>query len=306
MKDAERSFLKVKKKYLKFIEKQEILGDPFFDKSNQLRKFYLPISESIYSTFKNRKKSLIIGLSGSQGSGKTTISKILKIILTTKFKLNVVCLSIDDFYKTRKQREKMSKEIHKLFLTRGVPGTHEVALLRKTFKKLTKRKFKTVKIPRFNKASDERLPIQKWIKIKKKPDIVIFEGWCVGAKYQKKNLKKAVNILEKHEDAKLKWRKKVNNELKTNYKRIFQLIDKQIFLKVPNLKYVYKWRELQEKKLRSFSKGKKTMDKKGIYRFIMHYERLTRDMINDLSKTADMLINIDKKHKLKNIKFNYQ
>ena len=48
------------------------------------------------------------------------------------------------------------------------------------------------------------------------------------------------------------------------------------------------------------------MDKKGIYRFIMHYERLTRDMINDLSKTADMLINIDKKHKLKNIKFNYQ
>ena len=53
--------------------------------------------------------------------------------------------------------------------------------------------------------------------------------------------------------------KTVNQELKKNYKKIFNLIDKLIFLKVPSFKYVYKWRLLQEKKLRIKSKGKKTM-----------------------------------------------
>ena len=46
-------------------------------------------------------------------------------------------------------------------------------------------------------------------KLSKKPDIIIFEGWCVGAKPQKlQDLKKPVNILEKFEDTKLTWRKK--------------------------------------------------------------------------------------------------
>ena len=75
-------------------------------------------------------------------------------------------------------------------------------------------------------------------KVKKKPDI-IFEGWCVGAKPQSlRELKKPINILEKEEDTKLTWRKKVNNELRTNYKKIYNLLDKKIYLKVPNFKYV--------------------------------------------------------------------
>ena len=39
---------------------------------------------------------------------------------------------------------------------------------------------------------------KKWQKVKKQPQIIIFEGWCVGAKHQeKKYLRKAINILEK-------------------------------------------------------------------------------------------------------------
>ena len=88
------------------------------------------------------------------------------------------------------------------------------------------------------------------------------------------------------------------------YQKIFSLIDKLIFLKVPSFKYVFKWRLLQEKKLRLSSKGKKTMTDKEIKNFIMFYERLTKHMLKILNKNSDAVINIDKQHRLKSIKFN--
>ena len=140
---------------------------------------------------------------------------------------------------------------------------------------------------------------------KKKPNIVIFEGWCVGARAQKKkDLNKPINKLEKLKDKNKIWRRTVNIELKKNYKKIFNLIDKLIFLKVPSFKYVSKWRLLQEKKLRIFGKGNKTMSDKQIGNFITYYERITKHMLKILPKTADTIINIDHKHRLKSIKFN--
>ena len=146
---------------------------------------------------------------------------------------------------------------------------------------------------------------KKWNKVLNKPNIVIFEGWCVGAKPQNNSdLIKPINNLEKLEDKNMIWRKKVNNELKNDYKKIFNLIDDLIFLKVPSFKHVYKWRLLQEKKLRRTSKGKKIMNIKEIKKFIMFYERITKNMIKTLSTRAKILINIDAKHRLKTIKFN--
>ena len=143
------------------------------------------------------------------------------------------------------------------------------------------------------------------LKVNKKPNVVIFEGWCVGVTPQKKSdLITPINQLEKEHDTKKVWREKVNLELKGKYQKIFSLIDKLIFLKVPSFKYVFKWRLLQEKKLRTTSKGKKTMDNEQVKNFIMYYERLTKHMLKILPKKADTVINIDKKHRLKSIKFN--
>ena len=111
------------------------------------------------------------------------------------------------------------------------------------------------------------------------------------------------NLLEKNYDKSLIWRKKVNIELKTRYKKIFKIINKLIFLKVPNFNYVYKWRLLQEKKLSKTSKGKKTMSQSEIKNFIMYYERITSQMLKDLKFYSDILVEVDKKHKLSNIKF---
>ena len=305
MEDKDFNYQKVKKKYLKFLNTQEVMSEPFRDKLGQLNKFYMPISKMIKSEYIKKKKTKVIGLTGGQGTGKSTISNILKIILKEAYNLETVIFSIDDFYKTLLERKRMSKKISDLFLTRGVPGTHDTKMLFRCIKNLKIGKFKKMNIPKFDKSTDDRLKKNKWLKVKKKPHIVIFEGWCLGVKAQKnKDLIFPLNKLEKQKDKKKVWRQKVNLELKKDYKKIFNLIDKLIFLKVPSFQYVYKWRLLQEKKLRITGTGNKTMNNKQIKNFIMYYERLTKHMLKTLSKTADTVISIDKKHRLKSIKFN--
>ena len=293
------------KKYLSFLASQEIRSEHFYDKPGQLKNFYLPICEKIYQDYKKNKKTKIIGLTGGQGAGKSTITQIIKLILETKYNLRVVFFSIDDFYKKLSERIKMSKKVHQLFKTRGAPGTHDTRLIKKTFMNLTKKKFKPMIIPLFDKSRDDRLSKKKWQKIKKQPEIIIFEGWCVGAKPQKKKyLKKSVNILEKEYDPNLIWRSKVNFELQNEYAEIFNKIDRLIFLKVPDFECVYKWRLLQEKKLQLTSSGKKIMSPSQVREFIMYYERITKQMLLDLTKKAFAVLYLDKKHRFNKIRFN--
>ena len=242
------NYQKIRIKYLKFLKSQEVISEPFRNKIDQLNNFYLPISKMIHDEFLKNKKTKVIGLTGGQGSGKSTISNILRIILKEGYRLETVIFSIDDFYKTLKERKIMSKKISPLFLTRGVPGTHDTRMLHNCIKNLKNDKFKKTMIPKFDKSSDNRSLKSKWVKVNKKPNIVIFEGWCVGVIPQKKkDLTNSINKLEREKDKKKIWRKKVNEELKKNYQKIFNLIDKIIFLKVPSFKYVFKWRMLQEK-----------------------------------------------------------
>jgi D-glycerate 3-kinase len=127
----------------------------------------------------------------------------------------------------------------------------------------------------------------------------------VGATAQKnKDLNYPINKLEKQKDSKKVWRQKVNLNLKKDYKKIFNLIDKLIFLKVPSFKYVFKWRLLQEKKLRITGKGNKTMNNKQVKNFVMYYERITKHMLKTLPKKAEVVISIDEKHRLKSIRYN--
>ena len=303
MKEIESCFLKVKKDYLRLLGKEKI-----FDKSKKivsLKKDYIPMSFWIEKKYKEKGKTLFLGLSGGQGSGKTTVTAILKIILEKFFKRKVYAISIDDFYKTLKERDQMSRTIHPLFKTRGVPGTHDINLIRKLFNFIKRRKFKKFKLPKFDKSIDDRLKKKYWTSIKKRPEIIILEGWCVGAKPQSNFLiKNPINILEKKEDKSSTWRNYVNKKLKNEYKKIFEMIDHLIFIKVPNFKMVLKWRLLQERKLKKKSYlNKKIMSHTQIKRFVMFYERITLQMIKDLNKCASMVISLKKNHEIKKILF---
>ncbi len=294
----------IKSDYLKFVKRKEVAGKPIVDKLGKLNKFYLPLSEWIYSIYKKDNKTKVIGLSGGQGSGKSTITSILKYILKKKYNLNTCIFSIDDFYKTKLERKKMSLNTHPLFLTRGVPGTHDTNLIIKTIKKLKKQKFKNVSIPRFDKSIDDRMIKKKWQKIQNPPQIIIFEGWCVGAKHQKNSqIKKPLNFIERKYDRNFVWRKTVNNALKNRYKKLFKEIDRLIYLKVPSFNYIFKWRWDQEQKMKLTSKNKRTMSKTQVKEFIMYYERITKSMIKNFSKISDLTIYLDDKHRSKKMKF---
>ena len=103
MKLASECFNKVKKDCFKFIKSQETPKEKFSNKDGMLKSFLIPICFWI-ATKANDKKPYFVGLAGGQGTGKTTTSSILKIILEKYFKLKVFKISIDDFYKTRQER----------------------------------------------------------------------------------------------------------------------------------------------------------------------------------------------------------
>jgi len=246
---------KVKKDYLKFLKKENIKNTSMLRYIKSLKKIYVPIAFWINKKFEDKGTTLFLGLSASQGSGKTTVSKILSIILRKFFKRSVCILSIDDFYKTLDARIILAEKKHPLFKTRGVPGTHDINLIKNFFVNVKKKNFKKIDLPRFNKAIDDRIKKSKWYKIRKKPEIIILEGWCVGARAESNfSLKKPINILEKFEDKKIVWRRFINEKLKKEYKKVFSMIDHYIFMKAPNFKIVFKWRLLQEKKLQEAKK----------------------------------------------------
>ena len=305
MRSVNECFDNVKEDYFKFLNKKKIFGKSKREKIIILKKIYIPMSFWIESQYRKKGKTLFLGFSGGQGSGKTTTTGILKIILKKFFKRRIYVSSIDDFYKTLEERKKMSYMVHPLFKTRGVPGTHDINLVKNFFNIIKKKKFKKIKLPKFEKADDNRLKKKYWFNIKQKPEIVILEGWCVGAKPQSSSLiKKPINILEKYEDKDLKWRKYVNEKLKKEYRKLFAMIDHFIFMKIPNFNVVFKWRLLQEDKLRKKSHpSKKIMSYYEIKRFIMFYQRITLQMLKDLSKSASVVMFLKKNHEIKKILF---
>jgi len=301
----ENCFLKVKNDYLNFLNNEAIYNKSKSSKIKNLKKIYIPISFWINNKCKKKGRTLILGLSGSQGSGKTMVTGILQIILKKFFKKNIYIISIDDFYKTLRDRNRMSQQKHSLFKTRGVPGTHDINLIKNFFISAKRKKFKKIKLPKFNKSIDDRSKKNYWHNINKRPEIIILEGWCVGAKPQIiSSLRKPVNILERHEDKNLIWRKYANEKLKKEYKEVFAMIDYFIFMKVPNFKIVFKWRLLQESKLRKkLHYKKKIMTYSAIKRFIMFYQRITLQMMKDLSKSASIVLLLKKNHEIKRVLF---
>ena len=304
MKSSAECYNIVKKDCFKFIKLQETPKEKFKNKEKMIKSFLIPVSFWIASKTKS-KRPFIIGLGGGQGTGKTTITSIISIILKKYFKLNVFKISIDDFYKTRKERFLLSKKLHPLLMTRGVPGTHDINIMLDFFKKVKKSKFKSLKLPKFNKAIDDRCKKKLWYSIKKRPDVIIFEGWCVGARAEKNNtLKKAINSLEKINDLKLVWRKFVNQQLKSKYKKLYNHLNCLLYLKVKNFSLLQRWRLKQEKKLWLKNKklsNNKIMSKKEVIRFMQTYQRVTQNMLKGAPKYASIILNLNSNHQIKSV-----
>ena len=292
-------FRRVKKDCFKFIKSQETKTDKFKNKERMIKSFLIPLCFWI-SKKAEKKRPYFVGLAGGQGTGKTTISSLIRIILIKYFRLNVFRISIDDFYKTRKERINLSKRVHPMLLTRGVPGTHDINMMLNFFRNSKSKKFKRLKLPTFNKAIDDRFNKKKWYDLKKRPDVIIFEGWCVGAKSEKNStLKKTINSMEKIKDQKQVWRNYVNHQLKSKYKNLYSQLNCLIFLKAKNFSLLQKWRLKQERKLGVKSKVKsKIMSKADVLNFMQTYQRITQNMFRNMPKYASVIFNLNSNHQI--------
>ena len=190
-----------------------------------------------------------------------------------------------------------------MLLTRGVPGTHDINMMLNFFKKSKSNKFKRLKLPTFNKAIDDRFSKKHWYDLKKKPDVIIFEGWCVGAKSEKNvTLKRTINSMEKTKDQKQIWRKYVNDQLKTKYRKLYSQLNCLIYLKAKDFSLLQKWRLKQERKLWIKSKKSlktKIMSKQDVLSFMQTYQRVTQNMFRYMPKYASIIINLNSNHQIK-------
>ena len=268
-----------------------------------LESLYLPLAAWLDAARREAGSARVVGVCGAQGSGKSTFCRLLGTVMEHAFGHSTAILSIDDVYETRERRETLAREVHPLFVTRGVPGTHDVELGIRTIEGLVALGAgEELRLPVFDKAIDTRLARERWKRQRGPVDTVLFEGWCVGALPESEAaLVAPVNRLEREEDADAVWRRCVNRHLEGNYQRLFALIDILILLRVEGMHRVFEWRRLQEHKL-----AESTADRSGantrimsdaqVDRFVMHYERLTRHILDEMPGRADIVLNVDGSH----------
>lgn len=249
----------------------------------------------------------VVGINGAQGTGKSTLSELLKRLLQARH-LQCVVFSIDDLYLTRAERASLARNVHPLLQTRGVPGTHDLAMGMKLLASLKAADSGShIAIPRFDKATDDRYPKPHWPIHSGPVDVIILEGWCVGVPTAVLS-GEPINTLEQEHDADGRWRAFIETQL-AEYQQLFAQIDKLLMLKAPSMESVIEWRTLQEQKLRARTQADAAnapaamMTKAQLHWFIMHYERLTRVMLDILPERADVVFDLDNEHRIVNARY---
>ncbi len=259
------------------------------------RQYYLPLAERL-PTYRAPDVPLMLGINGAQGTGKSTLADFLAMATEVLFDWRSAVLSIDDFYLTHAERRDLGRDVHPLFATRGVPGTHDTALMMDMLAQLRELPAgKTLSLPRFDKAIDDRAAARP--EIAGPVDLVILEGWCVGSTAESgASLSTPVNTLERDEDPDATWRRTANTRLAEDYEPIFGMLDALVFLAAPSFDAVFRWRLEQEQKLADRSSGSAIMNEEQVERFIGFYERLTRHNLETLPQTADAVLTLDENH----------
>lgn len=263
------------------------------------------ITHRVVARYRETGSLTVLGLCGAQGSGKSTLAMALKSVLVEQG-VTTVILSLDDLYLRRSEREALARDVHPLLATRGVPGTHDVALGLATLDSLTRGGL--TRVPRFDKAADDRQPTCRWDIVEGPTAVVIFEGWCVGARPQADaELVAPINRLEMERDSDGRWRRGVNAQLSGSYQALFDRIDVLVLLQAPDFDVVHEWRAEQEAALRS---GAASMASPGVMSddalrtFIAHYERLTRHILCEMPARADLVVSLDAQRKPQSLRSN--
>ena len=273
-----------------FIERYELPED--YRAFAQL--WFDPLVADIAVRQSGAQGALLVGLNGSQGSGKTTLAAYLVTALDALYGISAFGLSLDDVYLGHEARQSLATDIHPLLATRGVPGTHDLPLLESTLSSLGSPEAFPLHVVGFDKASDDRQPEAEWRLVTAPPQVIILEGWCLGARPQSKpELAEPINALERDEDADGAWRAYVNLALEA-FEPIYARVDYWVMLAAPSFDCVLNWRSQQEAALaRHHPEGRALMDSAALERFVQHFQRLTEHCLHEMPDRVDYLLTLD-------------
>lgn len=233
----------------------------------------------------------VLAISGLQGSGKSTLAAQVVACAAARG-LRAAALSIDDVYLTRAQRQRLARDVHPLLLTRGPPGTHDLPLAHTVLDAVAAGQ--PLALPRFDKLADERLPMADWEPVKAPLDLLVFEGWFLGAPAEDSAaLVAPLNALERQADPEGRWRRGCNHALATQYPALWQRCDRLWFLQPPDFAVVPRWRWQQEQHLQTVQPGRTGMTRAQLERFVQYYERVSRQALRTLPALADHCIVLD-------------
>ena len=258
-------------------------------------RWHAGVTQSLAQRAKTADTPQLIGFSGCQGSGKSTLVALMAKVMREVYGVSTVVLSLDDFYLTKAARAALAESIHPLFATRGVPGTHDLGLLNATISAL-RQPSGAVPVPAFDKALDDRTEIVHWRQVRAPVQLILLEGWCVGLLPQSESeLESPINPMEAEQDPSLVWRREVNRQLANGYAHLFGELDALLLLQAPSFDAVFEWRWQQEQRLSEQfqqdhpDRPDPTMSRSEVADFVLHYQRLTEHALKTLPDRADFV-----------------
>ena len=254
-----------------------------------LSRLWLPVALDLAKARSKSSRTLIQGILGGQGTGKSTLCEILKSILNY-LGFSVANLSIDDLYLTHFQRQELRKQDPRL-IWRGPPGTHDVNLGLSVMEECLQGETDCeILMPRFDKSAYNGSGDRTNPQAVAKPDILLFEGWFVGVRPLADDcFDNCPSPIITEED---KQFARDNNSRLAAYVPLWDRLDSLIVLYPEDYRLSQQWRKDAERKMKAM--GKAGMSDEEIDRFVEYFwQSLHPELfIKPLLETADLVVEI--------------
>ncbi|NJO42917.1 MAG: glycerate kinase [Cyanobacteria bacterium CRU_2_1] len=257
---------------------------------------WLPMAIQLADWRRTLGRLLIVGILGGQGTGKTTLTMILRQILN-HMEMQVCCLSIDDLYKTYADRLQL-QQVDPRFRWRGPPGTHDIELGMTVLQQLRHADAEhPVAIPRFDKSAWDGMGDRTQAELVTGADIVLFEGWFVGVRpIDPIAFDTAPPPILTEDDR--TFARDINTRLQ-DYLPLWDELDRLIVLYPTDYCLSQHWRQQAEQQM--IASGKSGMTNAEINEFVeyfwrsLHPELFITPLLHD-SQHVDFIIEINPDH----------
>jgi D-glycerate 3-kinase len=258
--------------------------------------FWLPLAINLAETRQALGRTPIQGILGGQGTGKSTLTQVLSLLLK-QLGYTTAAISLDDLYKTYAERQKLQTTDPRL-IWRGPPGTHDVDLGLKVIEQcLQQNNPESISIPRFDKSAYQGIGERGEPEIITSADIVLFEGWFVGVRplpdtIWSSDRKIELAIMTKDED--FHFARDCNERLK-DYLPLWDKLDRLLVLYPEDYQSSKQWRKEAEQKM--IDRGLTGMSDLEIEEFVtyfwrsLHPELYIKPLISN-SNLVDLVVEI--------------